>query len=273
MSQLSGTSISQTIIPGAAQAYQNVLSGMQQGYGALSQNVLGGYGSLLAQGMTNAANYGLTEQAKIQNAYLQQRSQQDQGLLDRGLGNTTIQNSVNTGLLQNEQLNLTNAREQAAGLRNQTLAQFGLPLYGAEAQLGEAGLSAQQQLGQTYLNMLAQQGIHTQQYSQRSLPFFNPFGQGGSISYREPMNPFQKQYSGGGTGYGGGGFGDAIQTSPSAPPSGGGGGFGGYGGAVSPPDLMGLLGGDTNNLYGAGSFDTTDFGGGGGGAVDPESGE
>ena len=272
MSQLSsvGTTTSQYTIPGATQAYSNILSGYRNQLAGLEQSVTGGLGNLYGQALRATGQFGATQRAQTINAYLQQQAQQGQGLMDRGLGNSTISNSINTGLLQNEQLNLTNVAQLANQQKLQAMGQFGLPVYQAAEQMGMQGLSAQQQLGQQYLQMLAQQGIQTQQTSQQQTqtPTFNPFGQGGSISFRDQGNRFGMGGGGGGgpsplmSNYGGEG------TGSPPPPSGFGGGYGGmdlggYGGGMPLTALA------PQSVYSGGSVDTS--GGGTAGSVDPGS--
>ncbi len=174
-----GTSTSQYVIPGAAQAYQSVLGGVMGGYNSLQQQVTGGLSQLYNAGMADAKNFGMTDAARINNAYLQARGQQAQQLVSRGLGNTTIQQSVDTGLLQNRELNLTANAEAAARQRLAARTSLGLPVYQAMQGIGMQSLNAQQALGQQYLNMIAQQGVHSQSFQQQQTQW-NPGGFGGA---------------------------------------------------------------------------------------------
>ncbi len=188
-----GTSQSQYVIPGAAQNYQAVLGGVMGGYANLQQQVTGGLSQLYNAGMADAKNFGMTDAARINNAYLQARGQQAQQLVSRGLGNTTVQQSVDTGLLQNRELNLTANAEAAARQRLAARTSLGLPVYQAMQGIGMQSLNAQQALGQQYLNMIAQQGVHSQSFQQQQTQW-NPGGFGGAGG------------GGGASGAGGGGW-------------------------------------------------------------------
>lgn len=92
---------------------------IQQGYGALQQNVLG-----TIQGIS------ASQQQAINDTYAQQRGGAAQSLVSRGLGNTTVNDSVQRGLTLDQQ-------KANIALSNQT-AQL---TAGYQSQLGLSGLN------------------------------------------------------------------------------------------------------------------------------------
>lgn len=133
----------------AQQTYSNVLSGYQnllQQQQQQSQGIQQGYGQL-AQGVQDqlqGAEAG--QQQQLQNLYQHQLGQNTQSAIDRGLGNTTVLDSMQRGATNDQAL----AQSQLAG-------QFAQQRAGYQSQLGQAGLGyAGQALGQ-------QVGIYGQQ--------------------------------------------------------------------------------------------------------------
>lgn len=99
---------------GTASALQAGQAPIKSGYDALTANVLGGIQGIDA-----------SQRQSINNQYAQQRGAASQQLINRGLGNSTVQQSVDRGLLTNRDqsnLALTNATQ---GLNAQYLSQLG----------------------------------------------------------------------------------------------------------------------------------------------------
>lgn len=175
----------------------------------------GGWGALPGQyaNLSNAVLGGLrganrSNVRDIQAKYTQLSGQQAQDMINRGLGNTTIQQSVQQGLAGNEAREVTASRNSFANL-----------LAGYQSQLGLAGLAAQQQ------GLAAQQA-----WGNSGLGFL------GNINVGYPdRSAYMSEASAGGSGmpigYGRptGGFGpsDGLFAPGAAPvDAGGGGGFG-----------------------------------------------
>lgn len=101
------------------------------------QTINAGYGTLQSNVMGQIEGVDASQRQAIQDTYAQQTGQAQQGLINSGLGNTTVQSSINRGLTldaQKAQIALSN---QMAQLRAGYTAQIG------QAQLG----SAQQAVG------------------------------------------------------------------------------------------------------------------------------
>ncbi len=177
--------------------------------------------------------FGQTEQQQLANQYAQAGAQQQQGLQNRGLGNSTIANSIQTGLQQSQGLAETNLNEQIAQFQNQAVQNAGQNLYGTWnqmgqqsaaglANIGQAGINAQQGIGQQYLGMVGQQGVQNASTNQS-------FGNSGTN--------FAQQYA----------------------PQYGGGAIGGVAGAAAPPAGQSILrpqgtsgGSQLGNMYAGG---------------------
>jgi len=237
--QLSGVTQQGYSNPLVGPQYQQQLAALQSGYGELASQLASGYGALYQSGMDQANQFGATDRQQIINQYLQQRAQQDQGLVSRGLGNSTVLNSVDTGLVQNERLNLTASAEAAARQRLAVIQGLGSQSVAGPAQAQMAGLSAQQQLGMQYLALLGQMGTHTAaNYVRPAVPPMNvqymnarahptTYSGGGAPVAGQDYNDYA---AGPGVGVGGG--------TPAGQAPGAGGFGGGFGGApaFAPPD-------------------------------------
>lgn len=81
---------------------------------------LGQYQGLYDRGMQYLNTLGQTQTTAINQAAAQQQAQAQQGLIDRGLGNTTVVDSVNRGIDSSRIQNLTNLNEQVAMAKLQT---------------------------------------------------------------------------------------------------------------------------------------------------------
>lgn len=174
---------------GAQNRYTQALIAYQQALGQQGQQaalgsfggpggILGGYQGLFNNAMGLTDQFGATQSQQIANAYQQSLAQQTQGLIDRGLYNSTDLNSIQGGLLQNEQLALTNLGQQVNQQKLGVLSGFGFPYMQAATSLGEqalqsqlglgqAALGAKQQLGTNYLDaILAREGMQRNGYQQ-----------------------------------------------------------------------------------------------------------
>ncbi len=231
-----GSSTSQYLIPGAKASYQNLggaldtaYNGVQgqlaQGYNALDPSVLGGYGSLYQQALGDVANYGQVQQQQLQNQYAQQGAQQQQNLLNRGLGNSTVQNSIQTGLTQSEALARQNLGQNINQQQLGVLGSFGNQLVGAQQQLGQnkinqtLGLSqqqlaGQQSLGQQYQGQVGQQGIQTSS-NQNASTGTNASSSANQAANTQGQTNYAYGYNPNGTPYGSPGSGSPIRASSS----------------------------------------------------------
>lgn len=136
-------------ITGGVPTYQSV--GQQYGQGL--DSVTSGYQTREADVMSNFNQYGQQARQDMRNNYTQQRATADQGMTDRGMGNTTMRSSVLGGVNSREQQDLGRfdqdlSRQRAdmlGSLRGDTLgaqtaatqgkAQFGTTQLGAMADL------------------------------------------------------------------------------------------------------------------------------------------
>lgn len=120
-----------------SQNYANVLAGYQATSAqqqAAEQQTQQGYGALQNQVMNTIQGITASQQQAISDSYAQQTGQNNQQLIDRGLGNTTIQQSTDRGLMLDKQkANVALANQQA-----QLTA-------GYQSNLGLAGLNYQNQ--------------------------------------------------------------------------------------------------------------------------------
>lgn len=115
------------------QNYANILSGYQQTQGqqqTAQQAIEGGYGNLYNTVMGSIQGIGASQAQAIRDAYAQQSGASAQQLINSGLGNTTVQQSVQRGNLADEQ-------KAQTGLANQ-MAQL---TAGYQSNLGQAGLN------------------------------------------------------------------------------------------------------------------------------------
>lgn len=132
-----------------------------------TQNDLAAAQSITSQGYANLQNgtqdllqnVGASNAQAIADAYARERGSQAQGLISRGLGNTTVTNAVNRGLTLDEQKALLANQNQVAQLRASSMAQTGLPALGYQgqanserAQLGQLLAAYQSQIGQAGLS-------------------------------------------------------------------------------------------------------------------------
>lgn len=80
-------------------AYANALKINQSNY----SNILAGYQGLTGSVLGNIKDVGKAQDQAIQDTYAAQQGHATQGLISRGLGNTTIQNAVSRGMLSDRE--------------------------------------------------------------------------------------------------------------------------------------------------------------------------
>lgn len=117
--------------------YQNILQGYQQTMGnqVTAQGAIGkGYNDLYNNVLQGIQDVGASQKQAISDSYAQQQGQASQSLISRGLGNTTVQDSVNRGLSLDK-------NKADIALSNQ-MAQL---TAGYQSQLGLSGLNYQNQ--------------------------------------------------------------------------------------------------------------------------------
>ncbi len=148
-----------------AASYQSAYAAARNINQQLHERVQGGYAQMLQQ--AQAANQGVqagyrqlqrgvmrrlagTNRANIQDIadqYAARGGAMDQQLIDRGLGNTTVQQSVSRGLLQDRSKEVTRSQ----GAFAQMMAQY-------QSQLGQSRLSAMER-GNNFLTGIQGRGI------------------------------------------------------------------------------------------------------------------
>lgn len=108
------------------QRYQDILAGYNNQYTALTQQqaaanqaLLSGYDERYAKAMASLENLGVTNLADIAANYTKQRGAASQGLISRGLGNTTVTDAVRRGLTRDETRATTAAKESTAATKSQ----------------------------------------------------------------------------------------------------------------------------------------------------------
>jgi hypothetical protein len=209
--------------------YANILAGYQQTAGqqqTAQQAIEGGYGNLYGAVQNTIQGIGASQSQAIADTYAQQSGNSAQDMINRGLGNTTVQQSVQRGNLLDEQKAQTGLANQMAQLQagyQSNLGQAGLN-YANQANMQNTALSGQQlnwmnsvnspyPNAQAYGNLALQQG-----YAQQAklLAGQAPRGGGyaGGVSINDPGfgNPNLKGFD---PNAGGGG----VVQGPSAPAS------------------------------------------------------
>lgn len=117
--------------------YQNILAGYQQTAGnlnAATQQIVGGYNDLQTGVLNDLSNAGATQRQAINDNYAREQGAAMQQLINRGLGNTTIQQGVQRGLIFDREKANVSLAEQIANLKASYRSNLGL-----------AGLSYQNQ--------------------------------------------------------------------------------------------------------------------------------
>lgn len=210
---------------------QNALAG---GYTSLYNNVLGGI-----QGI------GASQQQAIQDTYAQQRGSADQSLISRGLGNTTVRDSVQRGLTLDEGKANIALANQIAALNAGYQSNLGLAglNYGNQAAAQNTG-QANSQLGfmnsitakypdaGQYNSLFSQQGQWQQAQADRALTA--QLAQKGRAGVGAGAAPSGAGFKAGGSGGASGGFG--LYSHALMPQTAGGGNYGNEGaGAIVYP--------------------------------------
>jgi len=222
--------------------YNNILSGYQQTAGrqqTAQQAIEGGYGNLYNTVMGGIQGIGASQSQAIQDAYAQQSGNSAQQMINSGLGNTTVQQSVQRGNLLDEQKAQTGLANQLAQLQagyQTNLGMAGLN-YANQANMQNTALSGQQlnwmnSVNSPYPNAQAYGQLALQQgYAQRAQQLYGQArGGGGSGAGFNVSGGL-----GGGFGIGGAGpFNPASVPTQQVSQGGGQGGRGGGGGAAAP---------------------------------------
>lgn len=116
--------------------YDNIMAGYRQTLASQTANqqaITAGYSTLYNDVLAGIKGIGASRDTDIGNAAVANLGKGTQSLIDRGLGNTTVQDSMARAVESDKQRELTANANQVAGLT----AQYG-------SQLGLAGLSARQ---------------------------------------------------------------------------------------------------------------------------------
>lgn len=122
--------------------YNNTAQSQQQE----QQRILGGYGQLQGNVMGSIAGIDKAQRQQIADTYSQNVGAESQRLISRGLGNSTVQQSVARGLLYDKEKSDVNLTNQTQGLNAQYMSQLGL-----------AGLGYQERANQQNTSLASQQ--------------------------------------------------------------------------------------------------------------------
>lgn len=112
-----------------SQNYQNILAGYQQTAGnlnAATQQIVGGYNDLQTGVLNDLSNAGATQRQAINDTYAKEQGAAMQQLINRGLGNTTIQQGVQRGLIYDREKANVSLAEQIANLKASYRSNLGL---------------------------------------------------------------------------------------------------------------------------------------------------
>lgn len=115
-------------------AYQNYIGLNQQLYNNYVNNLntqLQGYRNLQSNVMNRLRGGNKANLQDIADKYAAMSGQQSQQMIDRGLGNTTIQQSIQRGIAQDRTKETTRSRNMYSQLMAQTQSQLGLAGLGA----------------------------------------------------------------------------------------------------------------------------------------------
>jgi len=242
----------QDLLAQSQQQYNSVLQGYQQAQQqqtALQQGITHTYDTLYQNVYNEFGNVGNAQSQRIADLYTAKTGQATQGLVNAGLGNTTVQSAVGRGFSLDQARAQNELWENIAGQRAGYMSQIGMANIGSRQQ----GMGQQQQLlgqklgymgsyGDQLMRMGSQWGLQDDEQAFRDYfagkysgggggaPGMPPRGGGGKPSGGGGGKP-----SGGGGGYGGGGYssmpGSNQTWAPMGDFSGGadyGGGFGNY---------------------------------------------
>jgi hypothetical protein len=124
--------------------YNNILTGYQQAVQqqtAAQQAIQAGYANLYNQVLNKVEGIGNDRRNQINSAAAKQLASGSQQLIDRGLGNTTIQSSLDRGVESDRNRNLTQLSDDQAKMIGDYMSQLGLAGLGAQ-QRGLEGTTA-----------------------------------------------------------------------------------------------------------------------------------
>lgn len=234
-------------------AYQNALSLNQQNYGNIlsgygqtmanqqqaQQGIQQGYGNLSSQVLGDIQGIGASQSQAIRDTYAQQQGRSTQGLVSRGLGNTTVANTVQRGNLYDKQKADTGLANQMAQLTAGYRSNLGLAglNYANTANMQNTGLAGQQlgfmnSVNAPYPNALGYGQLAQQQgYADRASQLYGQVGMGGRGAGAGGLSVQGLNTGSGLPGWRGGGGG--------APAMMGGGGYGGAATGRSPGQSSG----------------------------------
>ncbi len=154
-------------------AYQNALNINQQNY----NNIMKGYQGLTSSVLGNIRGIGEAQAQAIEDVYAQQSGGAAQSLISRGLGNTTVANSVQRGLVLDREKAKTGLANQLAQLYAGYQSQLGL------SQLGFMNsVSAPYPNPAAYADLLRQRGMVQQGKKTGQGGQLFPIGGGGGRS-------------------------------------------------------------------------------------------
>jgi hypothetical protein len=145
-----------------AQGYGGLAGELDRRNAALRGETMGGYADLLRSAMSETDRLGTTERQRIADQYAQATASGKQSLMSRGLGNTTVQDSLDRGLLADRSRAENDLAERVQSQRLGVLNAFGNPLVQAGERLGTQGI------GQ-YAGTIGQQLGAQQAYGQQAL--------------------------------------------------------------------------------------------------------
>lgn len=131
------------------QNYANILGGYQNIMGnqqAAQQNIQAGYGALENQVLGGIQGIGASQSQAIQDVYAQQSGNSAQQMINSGLGNTTVQQSVQRGNVADEMKAQTALANQLAQLQAGYQTNIGMAglNYANQANMQNTGLGSQQ---------------------------------------------------------------------------------------------------------------------------------
>jgi hypothetical protein len=109
--------------------YQNILSGYQKAMASQTsaqQAIAAGYTSLYNDVIGKVSGIGQARANAIERDSARQLAGDSQQLIDRGLGNTTVQSSVNRGVEADRNLQLTQLSDDQAKMVGDYMSQLGL---------------------------------------------------------------------------------------------------------------------------------------------------
>jgi hypothetical protein len=137
----------------ALQKQQSLYNEINQGYGALMQEyrqgrseITGGYNRLMSTVMGGIGNIGRAQATAIADQYTALSGQQSQQMVNRGLGNTTVQQSVQRGVALDKAKADVELQDRIAQTQAQYASNIGLAGLGFQGQSlqGLAGLGSNQ---------------------------------------------------------------------------------------------------------------------------------